>query len=105
MFYFLVNKYTTFFTKNATFFSKIYYFLVNRLCVAMDSKDKMKDELDEESFALSPLGPKYHMEGIRDQKGVKNLLVYYARHSTMHGIPSIVGSKLYRGRRYVIFIF
>ncbi|KAL8579750.1 hypothetical protein ACOMHN_066563 [Nucella lapillus] len=30
---------------------------------------------------------------------VRDLLVYYARHSTMHGIPSIVGSKLYRGRR------
>ncbi|XP_071104046.1 acid-sensing ion channel 5-like [Haliotis cracherodii] len=36
--------------------------------------------------------------GEPDKKGVKNLLIYYARHSTMHGIPSIVGSRLYRGR-------
>lgn len=34
------------------------------------------------------------------EAAVKDLLVYYARHSTMHGIPSIVGSRLYRGRRY-----
>ncbi|PVD35949.1 hypothetical protein C0Q70_02918 [Pomacea canaliculata] len=33
------------------------------------------------------------------EAAVKDLLVYYARHSTMHGIPSIVGSRLYRGRR------
>ncbi|KAK6182491.1 hypothetical protein SNE40_010170 [Patella caerulea] len=29
---------------------------------------------------------------------VRDLLVHYAKHSTMHGVPSIVGSKLYRGR-------
>ncbi|KAL8592556.1 hypothetical protein ACOMHN_030241 [Nucella lapillus] len=34
-----------------------------------------------------------------DKPAVRDLLVYYARHSTMHGVPSIVGSRLYRGRR------
>ncbi|XP_076455797.1 bile acid-sensitive ion channel-like [Babylonia areolata] len=34
-----------------------------------------------------------------EKPAVRDLLVYYARHSTMHGIPSIVGSRLYRGRR------
>ena len=36
-----------------------------------------------------------------EKPAVRDLLVYYARHSTMHGIPSIVGSRLYRGRRSV----
>ncbi|KAK7093044.1 hypothetical protein V1264_008700 [Littorina saxatilis] len=34
-----------------------------------------------------------------ESPAVRDLLVYYARHSTMHGIPSIVGSRLYKGRR------
>ncbi|KAK6970755.1 acid-sensing ion channel 5-like isoform X1 [Biomphalaria glabrata] len=34
----------------------------------------------------------------------RDLLVYYAQNSTMHGVPSIVGSELYRGR-HVFWMF
>lgn len=33
-----------------------------------------------------------------DDSNIHDLLVYYAKNSTMHGIPTIVGSELYRGR-------
>ncbi|XP_059145396.1 acid-sensing ion channel 5-like [Physella acuta] len=34
----------------------------------------------------------------------RDLLVYYAQNSTMHGVPSIVGSELYRGR-HIFWMF
>ena len=46
-------------------------------------------------------GPVSSANGDGEKPAVRDLLVYYARHSTMHGIPSIVGSRLYRGRRSV----
>ncbi|KAH9519250.1 hypothetical protein Btru_075052 [Bulinus truncatus] len=39
-----------------------------------------------------------------EEEPVKDLLVYYAQNSTMHGVPSIVGSELYRGR-HVFWMF
>ncbi|GFN75923.1 degenerin unc-8, partial [Plakobranchus ocellatus] len=41
---------------------------------------------------------KFSTEDDDDDDNVKDLLVYYAKNSTMHGIPTIVGSELYRGR-------
>ncbi|RUS79052.1 hypothetical protein EGW08_013178, partial [Elysia chlorotica] len=37
---------------------------------------------------------------VEDDSNIQDLLVYYAKNSTMHGIPSIVGSELYRGRHF-----
>ncbi|GFS10528.1 hypothetical protein ElyMa_001325400 [Elysia marginata] len=47
----------------------------------------------------SPKRRKLVEEDSGDDSNVQDLLVYYAKNSTMHGIPTIVGSELYRGRQ------
>ncbi|XP_076437335.1 bile acid-sensitive ion channel-like [Babylonia areolata] len=54
-------------------------------------------EYNEKKRVLKQQDSSHEEDG--EKPAVRDLLVYYARHSTMHGIPSIVGSRLYRGRR------
>ncbi|XP_012940280.1 uncharacterized protein LOC101849139, partial [Aplysia californica] len=57
-------------------------------------KKKLDDDEDEEPTKEETVSSSW----LGQSQERQDLLVYYARNSTMHGIPSIVGSKLYRGR-------
>ncbi|BFZ22505.1 hypothetical protein BsWGS_25544 [Bradybaena similaris] len=64
--------------------------------------DKEGSSSDSPSTALTQGNHNKHKKKIYDDddddQPVKDLLMYYAKNSTMHGIPTIVGSELYRGR-------